>query len=465
MFKKSFTLLTISAAFYLQAQDTSVLRNSIDIYSSPSTLGSSKYNAMAGSMGALGGEASVISTNPAGIGVAIASDLSASLSIDKTKNTTSLHGSSLDYKLNNTDLGHVGAVVAFPTGMTSAWKFVNLGVSFSRESVEDYSEAPGNSNVTFDLADGDQLSYSAHAFNRLGDKSKMSIAVGGNYDNRIYVGGAINLHSASLSQWDTAAMKYRSDGETEVFAKQYTPYFEDANGFSASIGVIGKVSPEFRLGAAIETPTWWSMERTYNYYGLDSSEDGEYGESRSISSPAKATISAAYVPSKNFALNVDYSLGLSKPSFGKMGASAQSEMDAFYSDNYKNSSEVKIGGEYRYEGLRLRAGYGYASSPIDNMTLGILNSQGASEDASYKDLYVGAKQTLAAGIGYDFKSFYVDAAYNHISSEYNMPFLRGSDAAQSQYYSPSAYFANDYALVSNVDSKRSLVTITLGWKF
>ncbi len=465
MIKKSFTILSISAAFFLQAQDTSVLRNALELYSGPTSLGSAKYNAMAGSSGALGGDASSIATNPAGVGVAIASDLSATLTIDRTENATSLHENSLNYKLNSTDLGHVGGIAVFSTQDRSAWKFINLGVSFTRQSAEDYSQAPGNALVTFDLSDGDQLSYNGHAFNRLGDLSKMSLAVGANYEHRIYVGGAINLHGASLSQWDTAAMKYKSDGETEVFSKQYTPYFEDASGFSASIGVIGKVSPELRLGAALETPTWWQMERTYQYFGLDSSEDGEYGESRRFQSPLKATLSAAYVPSKNFALNVDYTLGLSKPEFGKMDAGAQSEMDDFFSNQYKNHSEVKIGGEYRIEGLRLRAGYGYASSPVDAMSLELLNTQGQNETASVKDLYAGSKQTLGAGIGYDFKSFYIDAAYNHISSNYHMPFLRGSEAQQTQYFSQSAYFANDSALVSDVDSKRSLISLTMGWKF
>jgi hypothetical protein len=52
------------------------------------------------------------------------------------------------------------------------------------------------------------------------------------------------------------------------YNKQYTPYTEKSNGFSASLGVIGKVSKELRLGATIETPTWWRMDRVYTEYGL-----------------------------------------------------------------------------------------------------------------------------------------------------------------------------------------------------
>ena len=56
MIKKSLAVLSIAAAFYAQAQDASIIKNSVEIYSNSSTTGSSKFNAMAGSMGALGGD-------------------------------------------------------------------------------------------------------------------------------------------------------------------------------------------------------------------------------------------------------------------------------------------------------------------------------------------------------------------------------------------------------------------------
>lgn len=465
MLKKSLAILSLGAFFFAQAQDTSVLRNSMEVYSGTSLNGTAKYNAMAGSMGALGSEASAISANPAAVGVAIASDLSATLNINSIENRSTVHGNTLDYKLNNTDLGNVGGIVAVKLREGSDWKFVNIGVNFTRKSVEDYAEFGGNSNVTFDLSDGDRLIYEGQAFNRLGDLSKMTLALGTNYQNRIYLGAAVNLSGVSLSQWDSAAMSSQNVGETEVFSKQYTPYSEDASGFSASLGVIGKVSDKFRLGASIETPTWWQIERGYQYYDLDPTNDGEFYEKRSFSSPLKGTVSAAYVPNKNLALNVDYTLGLSKPKFGKMSSDAQSEMDDFFSSNYKNVSEVKVGGEYRIDQLRLRAGYGYASNPTENMTLGILDSAGQFSDGTFDNLYTGSRQTLGLGIGYDFRSFYLDAAYNNISSKYSLPYLRGSEAAGTMYFSQNFFFANDDALVGEVNQNQNLFTLTLGWKF
>ncbi len=154
MFKKSLIVLSIGAAYLLQAQDVSTLKNTADIYSGSSLPGSAKYNAMAGSIGALGGEASVLNSNPAGIGVAIASDISATLNIDKVRNTSMLAGQQLDYTLKNTDLGNVGGIASFQVSGSSPWRFVNVGVNYSNISTEDYVETPGNAAINFDISNG-----------------------------------------------------------------------------------------------------------------------------------------------------------------------------------------------------------------------------------------------------------------------------------------------------------------------
>ncbi|QOW09660.1 hemin receptor [Kaistella flava (ex Peng et al. 2021)] len=467
MIKKSFIILGISAAYFVNAQDISTLRNTADVYSNSSLYGTSKYNAMAGSMGALGGDFSVLNSNPAGIGVSITSEISGTLAIQNSKNATSLAGKSFDYKVNRTDLGNVGGVMALKIDGASPWKFVNIGVNYSSQSIEDYSETPGNSNVNFNINDGtgaliENVAFSGHAYNRYGDVSKMSIAVGGNYDNRIYVGAGLNFHNANIDQYDSAAFDSSANGSTSVYNKQYTPFSEASNGFSATIGIIGKINPQFRVGAALETPTWWSIARVYNEY--ENPTDGTYTEDRNLSTPMKATLSAAFVPNKNFAINVDYSLGLTKPKY-KVYGNAETELNNFFSDNSKNLSEVKVGAEYRIQAFRLRGGYGFASSPFDSMSISSFSDNGTAGNNSYDNLIVGKRSTIGAGIGYDFKSFYIDAAYQNSSSEYKSPLLRGSASNNTGYFSDNYIVESDASVVSNVKNTRDNFFITLGWKF
>ncbi len=467
MIKKTFIVLGVAAAYFANAQDISTIRNTAEVYSNSVSNGSAKYNAMAGSMGALGGDFSVMNTNPAGIGVSITSEISGTLAIQNSKNTTSLAGSSVDYKINNTDLANVGGVMAFQLDGSTSWKFVNIGINYSRQSIEDYSETPGNTNVNFNIIDAnntlvDNIEFAGHAYNRFGDVSKMSIAVGGNYDNRIYLGAGLNFHTAAIDQYDSAAFNSTLEDTTNFYDKQYTPFSESSTGFSASVGVIGKINPQFRLGASLETPTWWNIARVYNEY--DNPTDGTYSEDRNLSSPMKATVSAAYVPNKNFAINVDYTLGLTKSKY-KVYGNPETDLNNFFSDHSKNLSEVKVGAEYRIQAFRLRGGYGFAASPFDSMSISAYSENGSFGNTSYDNLILGKRTTIGAGIGYDFKSFYIDAAYQNLNSEYSSPFLRGSDADNTGYFSNNSIVTSDASVVSNVKNTRNNFFITLGWKF
>lgn len=466
MIKKSFIVITLSAAYFAHAQDISTLKNTVEVYSNSSLNGSSKYNAMAGSMGALGGESSMLNSNPAGVAVSIASEFSGTLGIESNKNTNSYAGKTADFKVNSTDLGNAGGIAVFPVNSASPWKFVNVAVNYSNQSIEDYSETTGNSNVNFNMYDADGLlvdnvSFAGHAYNRYGNLSKTSVGVGGNYDNRIYVGAGLNFHNTLLDQYDSAAFTDNTNS-TDVYDKQYTPFSESANGFSASVGIIGKVSPQFRVGASLETPTWWSIARIYSEY--ENPVDGTYTEDRKLSTPMKATLSAAYVANKNFAINVDYSLGLTKPQY-KVYGDAETELNNFLSDHSANLSEVKVGAEYRIAAFRVRGGYGFASSPFDSMSVSAYSDNGTAGNSSFDNLISGKRNTLGAGIGYDFKSFFIDAAYQNVKSEYSSPFLQGSSANNTGYFSNQYIVESDASVVSNVKNTKDNFFITLGWKF
>lgn len=467
MLKKTFLVLGISTVYFLNAQDVSTLRNTIDIYSNSTMLGSSKYNAMAGAMGALGGDASTINSNPAGIAVSIASEISGTLAIINNKNTTTIGNNSNKYKIKDTDLGNVGGVAAFRLDDSSAWKFVNVGINYTSQSIEDYSETPSNQQINFDIYDGsnaliDNLKFDGHAYNRYGYISKMSIAAGGNYDHRFYVGAGLNFHSANVDQYDSAAFLSNTYNSSDIYNKQYTPFSESANGFSASVGIIGKINPQFRLGASVETPTWWTINRVYEEYA--NPIDGTYVEDRTLTTPLKTTLSAAFVPNKNFAINVDYSIGLSKPKY-KVDGPAETELNNFFKNNGKNSSEIRAGAEYRMQSFRLRAGYSFANSPFDSMSIAAFDNAGAVNTSSFDQLIIGKRSTIGAGLGYDFKSFYIDAAYQNIQSDYNNPMLAGSANTNTGYFSDQ-YIVDSYAaVVSNVKNVKDNFLLTLGWKF
>lgn len=466
MLKKSLFIMSISAAFFVQAQDVSLIRNTLDVYSNSQIGGSAKFNAMGGSNGALGGYANALLTNPAGLGVAISGEVSGTISIMSNKNTSNYAGSSFGYKVNNADLGNVGGVMTFQLMTESAWKFVNIGVNFSNQSLDNYIETPGNSNLVYDFDATNSSSLSRHAYDRYGTLSKTSFGVGANYNHSLYIGMGLNFSNVSLDQSDTSAFQSLQNGSIDNFSKQNTPYFERSSGFSASLGVIGKLGRNFRLGAAVETPTFWDIDRSYNFYNDPQLGDDYAVENRRLTSPMKATVSAAFVANKNFSMNLDYSVGLTKPTYKEYGG-AESQLNNFFEDNYKNVSEVKVGAEYRVKQLRLRGGYAYSTNPFDALTVSRFANNGDVADQSYSNLMLSDKNALSFGLGYDFKSFYVDATYQNISSKFSNPLLYGEvgGGLEDGYYSPTRLISSSSYVVSDVKNVINNFYLTFGWKF
>ena len=470
MLKKTFLLLSIPISFvYLKAQDISVITNTVDVYSSNPINGTAKFNSMAGSIGALGGDISSANVNPAGIGVFITNDLNLTLGVHSNKNTTTFAGQALSNKINNTDIINTGGVLSFNLdALNSNWKFINVGVNYSTRSLDNYSNSAGNSNIKIvdDFSIPDQVinyTYRGHGYDRYGDQSKMNIAVGANYDNRLYFGAGLNFQTSFLRQFDSAAFLSDYDNTNLLYNKQYTGYEESADGFSANFGVIAKVSNQIRVGAALETPTWWSMDRVFSQYNFDQ-DDRTFGEDRRLVTPMKATLSAAFVPSKNLAINVDFIQGVTKPKY-KVYGEAEQELNDFFDDSYKNSSEVRVGAEYRINAFRLRGGYAYQGNSFDNLSLLAYNDNGSTSNQSFSNLLVGKRNTIGAGLGYDFRAFYIDASYQNITSEYSSPFLQGNVDYNSGYFNGGFDVNSDAYAVSKVKNNRSNFFVTVGWKF
>lgn len=468
MIKKSLTFLSISCVYFLQAQDISTVRNTVEVYTLSTTNGNAKYEAMAGSVGALGGDYTALQTNPAGLGVSITNDISLTLQIESNKNNSALFGSSKTEKIETADIGSAGGIIAFHTGESSPWKFVNVGVSYSTKSLDNYVSTPGNSSINFDIYDAegeviDHITFDGHTYERDGYLSKMSFGLGANYNNRIYVGAGIDIHNSELYQTDRAFFS-NQDHLMDLYEKQYTPFSESASGFSAKLGVIGKLTHNFRLGAALESPTWWNMERTYSFYEDPQYGDGNGIEDRKLTTPLKATLSAAFVANKNLSVNADFLLGLTKPEYKVYGA-AETELNDFFKYDYANLSEVRLGAEYRISQFRIRGGYSFARNPFDATILSTFVQGGSTNNAEYDQLYMGKKNTLAIGLGYDFNSFYLDAAFQNVTSKYQNPFLQGYSQYNAGYFSPNYVLESDLSAVSDVKNVRNNLLITLGWKF
>ncbi|MBB5269392.1 OmpP1/FadL family transporter [Algibacter amylolyticus] len=95
--------------------------------------GTARYRALSGAFGALGGDMSAVSANPAGSAVFARSHASFSGSNVDLENSTNYFGNTVDTNTSNFDINQGGAVFVFENRNTSsAWKKFTFGIAYER---------------------------------------------------------------------------------------------------------------------------------------------------------------------------------------------------------------------------------------------------------------------------------------------------------------------------------------------
>ena len=104
--------------------------------------GTARFVSMGGSMGALGGDLSVMGVNPAGTAIYRSSDVNLSGVYGIVKNRSEYENSAITSKFDGLDLSNIGLVLAYDLD-DSPVKYLNFGVNFRRKA---------NYNSNFEMA-------------------------------------------------------------------------------------------------------------------------------------------------------------------------------------------------------------------------------------------------------------------------------------------------------------------------
>ncbi|MDR3252910.1 MAG: outer membrane protein transport protein [Tannerella sp.] len=124
------------AGILMLACSTSVFAqgNEIDAYTLSNTelSGTARSMAMGGAFGALGGDISVLSTNPAGLGIYRSSEISGTFDLSTASSSTNWNGMKNNLSRTGFTLDNFGFQLYFPTGSDGGIMNWNLGFSFNR---------------------------------------------------------------------------------------------------------------------------------------------------------------------------------------------------------------------------------------------------------------------------------------------------------------------------------------------
>ncbi len=280
--------------------------------------GTARFQGVGGNHAALGGDASTISGNPAGLGFYNRSELSLTPSFNSINtSSTYLNRVTTDGKINP-NLAQASLIIAgSPQNYNRKWRRTSIGISYSRQQsfqnlfsyagrnnrsayVDGIVQQANARNLSAEALDSDydpntQTAFSPEAayyqlylinpstavgppyvrynresptdqsgsFESTGAHSQWTFAYAGNYDDRIYVGASIGFnrirytYSNSLRDQYVNSTIFRSSTNNEDLNVS-------GNGINATFGIIYKATPELQIGASITSPTFMSVKETFN---------------------------------------------------------------------------------------------------------------------------------------------------------------------------------------------------------
>lgn len=363
--KKLLLLSTLlAAAWHGIAQNyTDALRYSRNEY-----LGTARFNAMGGSFGALGGEVSGISINPAGLGVYRNSEFTFSTAFNYGINESNFRSNLAEDSKLNFNLSNIAYVAAYK-GDPNGWK--NFSISFGYNRLASFhndlifqGESRNGSSIIddyvfqlnsdqADVLDVEEFAYpfgASHAYwnyminptsnnsyarevtntssiiqnERVKSKGSMNetfFAVGGNFKDRLYLGTQISIVSASFDEERTFSENYiyapaaLPQDSVGVYYEERTDLIARGTGFTAKFGAIYKVNQALRLGAAIHIPTFWGIREEYSFNSESQFSEGTvYDQEQEtfsnweykVRSPFRYIGSIGYTLQQKAAFNFDY---------------------------------------------------------------------------------------------------------------------------------------------------------------
>lgn len=459
--KSIFILLTL---FFIYSESQAQITSDALLFSENHQTITARSMALGNALGALGGDMSTASLNPAGIAIYRRMEIGLSVGalFDNTK--TNFLGNQTKDRLSQFSFGNVGLVVAAPMRRSRTnWKAVNVGLTFNRianyarnftyqgastgSRIQSFAEnSAGYSTETLDPYEG-WLAYNSYLMDsvaggyvanggvsdstytnkyenvrRTGGVNELGLTIGGNYNNKLYIGATIGIDFMEMNEDHL----YQESSDSLDFVA--LDFIENRNvkgtGINLKIGMIYRINKLVRVGLAIHTPTAYRLVDSYNtgLYGeivYDSvlqqtnypMEDAEpLVLQHDLVTPWVFMANVGIIiPKRGFiGLDVEYS-DYSWASFALLDNERTAANNKFINDlndrvqaGYRGVLKARLGAEIAFGLARVRLGYQFQTSPYEESIAGVTDM----------------RHDISAGLGLRWKHFYLDFGYSHTLKDF-----------------------------------------------
>lgn len=392
--------------------------------------GTARSTGIGGAIGGLGGDFTSLSINPAGIGGYWKSEFMVTPALFANAARTTLNGGpeSRDNS-NKFGMNNLG-IVFTNMNDRGKWKAVSFGLGLNKSAnylkqfyyanethgsiVDRFTALADNAGhpdyldnfeagLAWDVGaiydvDGDGLFENdfqgfeeipfqkSQQINESGYNNEMVISFGGNLRDKVLIGATLGIPFVSYKS-EKSYVEIDEQGAIPAFDRlQFVENLStEGGGMNFKIGSIVKLKNNIRVGLALHSPTYLSLtDRFSNEMGYDfnqgsgsesftSAADGEF--EYALITPWRAIANAAWIIGKAGFISADlefvdytsarYDFNLNNnASFEDLAY--QQEVNDEIKVLYKQTINIKLGGELAYQGLRARAGVQLLGSPLAN---------------------------------------------------------------------------------------------------
>lgn len=467
---KYLIIIAVFAMFYSQLTSAQTLADAYRL-SDQRVNGTARASAMGNAFGALGGDFSSLSINPAGIGIYRRGEFTITPVIKSNNSKLSFNEDNFSdnkFQLNLNNIGLVG-VIRMADEKSGIVSF-NYGIGFN--NVVDFNQSfyginNGSPNSFLDgvvnYANSEQLSNSylnqdinqveyrdwpaklawdaflidptpnntggtndgeyqsilyqdeqvdqRKSFTQSGGINEFIFTGGLNFNHQFYLGATVGLQNVNLNQ----ISEY-----SEIFGNNSFTFGEDysltGTGYNLKIGAIFKPVDMIRLGVAIHTPTYYVLNEKKNLWINSRLQDNHYFNGINLFdynfySPWKAILSGAFVFEKIGLLSFDAEYVDYTAMKFKKNLNSNEDLNDINNEidkSFQKSLNIRIGGELKITSqFSLRGGYELYPNAQQNLATTV-----------YQPIRLNNSSIYAIGLGYASNNFFTDITFRNTTNKY-----------------------------------------------
>ncbi|SNS97023.1 Outer membrane protein transport protein (OMPP1/FadL/TodX) [Ekhidna lutea] len=300
-----------------------------------------------------------------------------------------------------------------------------------------------------------------------GSHYQLNMAWGGNYDDRLYFGGGMGVQilnykqNRSYEEFDFLQDGSDMDSLNAIFIDDEIRTRGAGVNFNA--GAIYRPASFLTVGVSYTSPSFLSLDEesfidleadwdpgstfteevdgettTYDLANIDPYRSNLFVNTYRLRTPSKVGLGASMFIGKSGFLSGD----LEFVNYGNAKLNSDDFSTSQDNDDIKSAYEsvvnIRVGGEYRFDSFRLRAGYAYFPDP-------------------FKDTNLQDRTNITFGFGYRTFDYFLDfAVVSSISQQQAVPYFLDPETVPEDFAGQP---------VATSDIQNTTVTVTFGFNF